>query len=808
MRLYPYQQRVKELIQSGRSVLLQAPTGAGKTRAALAPFIEAFFQFPPQRFPKQCIYSVPMRVLASQFEEEYREMAQKHARIYRDEVLEVRIQTGERPNDQKFQDGDLVFATIDQTLSSALGVPYSLSAGQANLNAGAFYASYLIFDEFHLFPVDEKNIGGAMTTTLQLLARLKGLIPFVLMTATFSSGMLNELARRLDAVVVTVDEEEYRMIASLGGKQPRQRRYHVHEAPLSAEAVLTTHATRSIAICNQVQRAQKLYQELQRLTKGSDTEIILLHSRFTKQDRQRKEALIRQEFGKKKEARQQKSMILVATQVVEVGLDISSEHLHTEIAPANAVLQRAGRCARYPGEQGHVHIYPVPAKERNGEMRPDYMPYLRDLGEKSWASFSARDDMIIDFQEEQRIIDEVHKEQDTRLLEAMDRQSLILWDAIYDALAGESGQRRNLIRKIDNITVLAAPNPEALGNPFQAQGFGLWRGTVKGIYRNLQEESAAANDPLLDVEHDWRMKMLIAVERNPDDPTRPIDMQWQEVNSADMLESASIVVVNSRFCAYDDEIGFRIAFQESKGWTSEPGSFHIPNSQGGYSYQLESYQDHIGNMLRIYQQRFRPRVAYVNYRLQQLWRLPTDGLDKAIRAVIALHDVAKMSIPWQRWVRLYQQGIGEPITDADYMAVHTHWNPDNPVHRAARNAADAQVKRPPHAGESAVAAASIIGELLEGDEVLGRAVFTAIARHHSARAHSYGTYQLHPAAPKSVAAVLAAADFPVPTSQLFITPPDIDIEAYFSERRFRQQILYLLTVRYLRLTDGLSQEET
>ncbi|MCB0064117.1 MAG: DEAD/DEAH box helicase, partial [Caldilineaceae bacterium] len=41
--LYPYQERVKELISQGRSVILQAPTGAGKTRAALAPYIEAFF---------------------------------------------------------------------------------------------------------------------------------------------------------------------------------------------------------------------------------------------------------------------------------------------------------------------------------------------------------------------------------------------------------------------------------------------------------------------------------------------------------------------------------------------------------------------------------------------------------------------------------------------------------------------------------------------------------------------------------------------------------------------------------------------
>ena len=38
MKLFPFQQRTFEFLSQGRSVILQAPTGAGKTLAALHPF--------------------------------------------------------------------------------------------------------------------------------------------------------------------------------------------------------------------------------------------------------------------------------------------------------------------------------------------------------------------------------------------------------------------------------------------------------------------------------------------------------------------------------------------------------------------------------------------------------------------------------------------------------------------------------------------------------------------------------------------------------------------------------------------------
>ncbi|MBO9320018.1 MAG: DEAD/DEAH box helicase, partial [Chloroflexus sp.] len=148
MQLYPYQQRVKDLILNGTSVVLQAPTGSGKTRAALAPFIEGFFDRPATA-PRKCVYVTPMRVLANQFYAEYHQLAASYYRRH-GKPLDVRIQTGEQPDDRRFE-GNLIFCTVDQFLSSYLMMPYSLPYRLANVNAGAFTGAYLVFDEFHLF---------------------------------------------------------------------------------------------------------------------------------------------------------------------------------------------------------------------------------------------------------------------------------------------------------------------------------------------------------------------------------------------------------------------------------------------------------------------------------------------------------------------------------------------------------------------------------------------------------------------------------------------------------------------------------
>ena len=813
--LYPYQQRVKSFVQEGKSVVLQAPTGAGKTRAALAPYIESYFSDEPDQLPRKCIYSVPMRVLANQFNEEYSRLAESYDRRFRPEQgLCVKIQTGEHSDDPQLL-GNLIFATVDQSLSSALAVPYSLSSRRANLNAGAFFSSYLIFDEFHLFPSgDGGNASGALVTTLQLLAELRGLIPFVLMTATFSSTMLDELAQRLGAEVVTVDKEEYLKIASGQGKQARRRHYHIVEENVSADAVLEAHesgdVTRSVVVCNQVGRAQKLYEELHDHTERKGTEIRLLHSRFTPEHREQKEEEIRREFGKEAQDRTIDSLILVATQVVEVGLDITCDRLHTEIAPANAVFQRAGRCARYPGEVGHVHIYQVPTRDSRGEEKIDYLPYSGTLCTASWQSFSGRTGQELDFEDEQAIIDEVHTDTDRDLLTAMDLQQSLIWRDIYNAMeAHDPSHRRALIRNIDSVTVVAANCPEKLGNPFTAQGFSLFRGSVHGIWRDLQKMADECDLEEFE-DRPWTMQFPSSIQTEIEDATKEERYAWHPIYDPSLINGTKVVVINSAFCAYDEELGFRIqAPGEQTGWVSKQGKDFRGNRFGGYSYRLESYSEHIQRMVDVYESQFKDDYSYVQRKLAESWNLPCDGLDQAVRLAIACHDLGKLDKRWQRWVRLYQEKIGEPITERSYMGVHTDYDPRNKIHLEAQKGANRQEARPNHAGESAVAVGQFIANHIGPQQAsLARAVLTAIARHHSPGTESYEEYNLHPETSEAVVQALEVARLSVPEQPMLRSSGRGGrLDRYLIKPgQFRSLLLYLYVVRILRLCDGLSQE--
>src|SRR5690606_8051892 len=165
---YAYQLKVAQLLLDGKNVILSVPTGACKTWASIAPFLYAQ-KNPDNSFPNKMIYSSPLRTLTNLI---YEDVSNSEF------VKNSSIQTGEFNEDIYFGK-DIIFSTIDQTLSNFLCFPLPLSQAQANINAGAIIGSYLVFDEFHL--LDPKR---SMATTIGMLRMLGNLTRCCIMTAT------------------------------------------------------------------------------------------------------------------------------------------------------------------------------------------------------------------------------------------------------------------------------------------------------------------------------------------------------------------------------------------------------------------------------------------------------------------------------------------------------------------------------------------------------------------------------------------------------------------------------------------------
>lgn len=99
------------------------------------------------------------------------------------------------------------------------------------------------------------------------------------------------------------------------------------------------HKQKILLVCNQVKRAQQLYELLS--IKYPHVPRMLVHSRFKRGTRSQLENDLRIVYNASSEP-----CIVVSTQVVEVSLDISFDLMITECAPIDALIQRFGRVNR------------------------------------------------------------------------------------------------------------------------------------------------------------------------------------------------------------------------------------------------------------------------------------------------------------------------------------------------------------------------------------------------------------------------------------------------------------------------------
>lgn len=725
---HPFQERLADEVVQGRSVILRVPTGAGKTWAAVAPFLYALES--GHRLADRLLYALPLCSLATSLFATVREEMSRTCgqvvttgkdRDYESSARFCSLQIGGQKDDPFFE-SDVVFTTIDQLLSGYAFLPVSLPDRLGNINAGALLGSLLVFDEIHLL-----DPSAALGTLIEMLDRLTGLCQFVLMTATMSDDAMQTLASKLGAVVLPVPDEEIR---SLPSQSTKRRSWRWSAEALSPETIKAQHhGGRTIVLVNSVKRAQELFLALESLYRceSNSPELILLHARFYPDDRKRIEDRLPAYFGPKATLT---DVILVTTQVVEAGMDISADQLHTELAPMNALIQRAGRTARYENRNaGVVTVY-----EPNG-----LGPYKDDKdlveGTREILRRLPSAGNLIDFMGEQHWIEDVHsrteQEQLAQYSNLFDRRR-----AVHEAMDyGGRGRLTHLVRDVDSIGVLITERPEDID--FRRRAWPRLLGVPGISLRNLRESFRNVSPG------QWVAK---GAEEKSDDERPGLSLCWH-VLSADELRAQWLVALHPDFASYHPRLGLVLG----RAGPAPEVLFTEPPQVQRYQYQFELWIEHAERIVHQAQV-MAPSYARAAESLSKRYGISTALIEELVQITCALHDTGKLAVEWQdrawHWqddkdARMRAAGCAVPVRQRDPIA-HTWF--DSESDRAWQR--KPEYRFPPHAVQGAFATADAVEVHVsqiagkEWGQLAAACIYTAIARHHGTHTSECARFRL------------------------------------------------------------------
>jgi CRISPR-associated endonuclease/helicase Cas3 len=566
------------------------------------------------------------------------------------------MQTGEQPDDPFFDLGDIVVTTYDQFLSSMLCASYGLSRRQANTNCAIATGNLVVFDEFHLMQPDE-----AFLTAVEGMRLFGAVSRSVWMTATATEPLMETLRERLEPKFVELSNKELEAISVGRGIRKALRRV---DEPLTAGHVLHHAKKRVLVVVNTVKRAQALYGELQ----GKIGNLVLLHSRFFQEDRKAKQDLISQWLGKTPTDKG----VVIATQVVEAGLDLSAEAVLTDLCPMNALMQRAGRCARFAHQSGTVYVHAV----------QDSLPYSKTELQNTWEHLWETDDLRYETAAEW--VDLVHKAADRKLLDTDANRQQKLLETIRTRLTGENfGGVADLIRGgTDSIRVIIADSPGGW-RPSEFESLSVLRRSVRG------------------------MRGLVF---DPDAPGC-----WREPAIAGDFSRDYVVAVGRSDARYTREVGLELGVQ---GALESPR--RVPPAARSYRpIREESWAAHCAEVRRV----IAGRIAE-DFDEEGLVLSALAGLREVADMAAIVHDVGKLQARWQDWATAYQQNRDPEWKGVSPLA-HTDYDPNSEVDRVRSRRVTP--KRPPHAAASAYYGAAYLGDLDRHEQT---AVVHAVVAHH------------------------------------------------------------------------------
>ena len=787
---YSYQNKVAELLLSGKNIILSVPTGAGKTWASIMPFLYA--KEKQINFPSKLIYSLPLRTLTNSICEDVKNIVGEYS---------ISIQTGEFSNDPFFE-SDIVFSTIDQTLSSFLCFPLSLSHRQANINAGALVGSYLVFDEFHL--LDPRL---SMSTTLGMLRMLKNMCRVCIMTATLSDSFLHFLKTEFDPQnqynfeIVTLadfpeDRECIKSIKPVEGKEGKKSVFAC-DGTITVEAILEKHKNRTIVICNRVENAQNLFEEL-KSKKKKESKLLCIHSRYFDSDRKKKEKLLKEYFGKNSN---EKDVILVATQVIEAGMDISCDVMHTEISPINSFLQRAGRCARFENEYGDIYVYDVlnrNEKDIISESEKDekdnieirrlnnkYLPYDKELCQLTLEEL--KNICFLDDKISGTLVNSILTNRETLMIEAM---SANIFNVDKIKAAWHDCDKKNYgttIRDIQSVDLVLGNFEDFEGeriSPWEYETISVYRWSFISWIKKIIEHKQS--------ECDW---IIAKAEQSCNsqfdfDWTDDTNYYLKKLEVDEINNYYDTVFINNKYFDYSSGAG--LVINQNTNNCISPRKEALRHANEILDYKKDTFYEHCKGLIKCFEKDFLPDLKFVFNNLDDFWGEAFDW-EKLIKIMMCYHDFGKLNKSWQAPMLEYQR---KKTGDKNYFEVLAHSDYNELLDKELGKECGID-RKPPHAGIGAMRMYDIIFDKFYENEELARAISNAILKHHSVDNRSYCGFEIKSQVLNELNILLAEL--------LFDKEPIKNIKERggnnYECEKVKEWILYFIMARLLRLCD-------
>jgi CRISPR-associated endonuclease/helicase Cas3 len=387
-----------------RDRLIRIPTGLGKTEGVVSAWSFHRLERQDDSWPRRLVWCLPMRVLVEQTVEVARRLAE---RMPKDLRPSVNVAMGGEDSGEWFlfpERPAIIVGTQDMLLSRALNRGYACPRARWPIEFGLLSHDALwIMDEVQLM-----DVGLATSAQLQAFREEdsdKHLRPCRTwwMSATLQPRWLRSVDTALYHDSWTNDPCTVVPAQQKGGPWQIKKSIETAETPAKnhrdfAQRIIDEHSKLedgefgriTLVVCNTVDRACEAFRWLQKLGRREDLELV--HSRFRPSEREK----WRDRFLSRSACTSEVDRIIVATQVVEAGVDISAGCLITELAPWPSLVQRFGRCARYGG----VGKVVVVDRGRNDKDSPPYdlneleaaweaIQQLEDVGIKSLETYEA-----------------------------------------------------------------------------------------------------------------------------------------------------------------------------------------------------------------------------------------------------------------------------------------------------------------------------------------------------------------------------------------------------------------------------------